>query len=117
MHKLLYPNSIYVDHINHRRNDNRKCNLRAVTPSQNNMNMGLRSDNNSGVTGVHWDKNTNKWMSRIGINKKRIHLGYFDSFEDAVKARKNAEEKYFKEYSYDNSIKEGNEYGNLSHIS
>ena len=39
----------------------------------------------------------------IAIDKKQIHLGLFDKFEDAVKARKEAEDKYFGEWSYDNS--------------
>ena len=41
------------------------------------------------------------------LNYKRMHLGDFDEFEDAVDARKQAEEKYFGEFSYDNSIKIG----------
>ena len=39
--------------------------------------------------------------------KKRKKLGYFTDFDEAVKVRKKAEEKYFGEYSYDNSMKEG----------
>ena len=45
------------------------------------------------------------WVAYISINYKQITLGYFHDFNDAVKARKQAEEKYFGEYSYDNSIK------------
>ncbi len=53
------------------------------------------------------------WYSQIKVKgQKRITLGYFNDFDDAVKARKNAEEKYFGEYSYDNSIKTG---GNLKY--
>ena len=40
---------------------------------------------------------------------KAINLGYFDTFEEAVKERKEAEEKYFGEYSYDNSMRLKNE--------
>ena len=87
------------------RNDNRKLNLRIVTRSQNGMNSKRAKNNTSGVTGVNWDKRRNKWNARIGVNYVRIHLGNFDNFDDAVKARKEAEEKYFGEYSYDNSMK------------
>ena len=71
------------------------------------MNVGLRSNNTSGVTGVAFNKNLNKWVAYISVNKKRIHLGSYVSFDDAFTTRKKAEEKYFGEYSYDNSIKEG----------
>ena len=70
--------------------------------------MRLRRNNTSGVKGVNFDKRLQQWRSRIGVNKKTIELGYFDKFEDAVKARKEAEEKYFGEFSYDNSQKIGN---------
>ena len=108
-HKLLFPNSKIIDHINHRRNDNRKCNLRTVTHSQNQMNKGLRSNNTSGVTGVYLNKRDGKWGSYISINKKRIYLGFFNNFDDAVRARKEAEDKYFGEFSYDNSMRDINE--------
>lgn len=102
-HKLLFPN-VEVDHIHHKKYDNRKSKLRTATRSQNNMNHGLRNDNSSGVVGVCWAKRENKWLARINMNGKEIHLGYFEKFEDAVNARKEAEEKYFGEFSYDNSI-------------
>lgn len=105
-HKLLFPKYKIIDHINHRTYDNRKHNLRDVTQSQNQMNQEMRSNNTSGVMGVHWSKRDNKWLSYISADKKRIYLGFFDDFEDAVKSRKEAEEKYFGEFSYDNSMRD-----------
>ena len=66
-------------------------------------NTRLKSNNTSGVTGVNWDKRYNKWEARIKKDYKQIHLGYFNDFEDAVKARKDAEKKYFGEFAYDYS--------------
>lgn len=105
LHRLLYPNTELVDHKNHKKYDNRKSNLRPATASQNNMNSPLKINNVSGVTGVSWHKLREKWRAVITVNKKQIHLGLFTCFEDAVKARKEAEEKYFGEWSYDNSQK------------
>lgn len=108
MHQLIFNNvDKFIDHINHCVYDNRKINLRVVTHSQNMSNKKIHSNNNSGITGVCWHKASNKWWAYISKNKQRIDLGYFNNFEDAVKARKEAEEKYFGEYSYDNSIGNG----------
>ena len=111
MHKVVVycVDDFVIDHINHNLKDNRKCNLRIVTRSQNQMNAKLRVNNTSGITGVSWHKGINKWIAYININKKRVSLGAFDIFEDAVKARKDGEEKYFGEFSYDNSIGDINE--------
>ena len=100
------PN-IYVDHIHgyKTRNDNRKYNLRIVTKSQNNMNKRMQINNTSGITGVYWDKNREKWLAAIQKEGKQINLGRYDTKEEAAKARKEAEEKYFGEYSYGNSQK------------
>lgn len=85
------------------RKDNRKSNLRIATRSQNQMNKGKQKNNKSGVVGVGWHKTSGKWAAYIAVDNKQIHLGLFDNFEDAVKARKEAEDKYFGEFSYDNS--------------
>lgn len=92
------PKGKVVDHINHDRLDNRKCNLRICTYQQNNMNLSLRNDNSSGYAGICWYKSRNKWVTKIIVNGKSIHLGYFENKEDAIKARKEAEEKYFGKY-------------------
>ena len=103
----------YVDHINGSKTlfDNRKCNLRTTKLSEfstkNNRNRKRISSNTSGVTGVTWCAEIQKWRAYIGVNYKHISLGYFTNFEDAVKARKQAEEKYFGEWSFDNSQRKG----------
>lgn len=96
-----------VDHIKGEktRNDNRKTNLRIATTSQNMRNKDLQSNNTSGITGVYFSKQRNKWVAQIKIENKMINLGGFEKKEDAAKARKEAEEKYFGEWSYDNSQK------------
>lgn len=109
MHRLVMgldgSTKLQVDHIKHKTNDNRKSQLRIVTCTQNNMNRSLQTNNISGTTGVHKLKQFNKWEVEIMLNNKKKYIGRFDNFEDAVEARKNAEEKYFGEYSFDNSMK------------
>lgn len=94
-----------IDHINgnESRNDNRKSNLRVCSRSNNAMNRGLQSNNKSNYTGVYYDKNLCKYKAYITINKKQIYLGIFSNKKDAIKVRKEAEDEYFGEYSYENS--------------
>ncbi len=107
IHRLIIncPDGLTVDHIHgtSSRNDNRKSNLRIATIQENSMNCKIAKNNTSSVTGVHFNKNSNKWIARIGYQNKRINLGSFDNFDDAVRVRKEAENKYFGEFSYDNS--------------
>lgn len=82
-----------IDHINMVRHDNRICNLREVTRFQNSQNTGLNSNNTSGHKGVHWDTTNSKWKGQIRLNGKRFSLGYFINLNDAILARKQAEEQ------------------------
>lgn len=109
MHRLIMDadKDSLVDHIRHNKLDNRKSELRIVDSIQNERNSELAKNNTSGVTGVTWHSRDNVWQARIKVNYQYIHLGYFNSFNDAVIARKQAEEKYFGEYSYDSSMKKG----------
>ena len=97
----INDSSLDVDHINHVKHNNRKSNLRIVKRNQNASN---KTPSNNRVPGVMFRKTKNKWIARITKNYKNIHLGSFNSFEEAVRARKEAEEVYFGEYSYDNYI-------------
>lgn len=58
-------------------------------------NQRKRKDNISGRTGVCYNRNIDKWVARISINKKTINLGNFLTFEEAVKVREAAEVGYF----------------------
>jgi hypothetical protein len=92
IHGNMPPNEI--DHINHIQDDNRLCNLRLATRTENSRNVSLYKNNSSGFVGVYWDKSRNKWQARVQVNGKSQHLGYFDKIEDAVRARKAASKKY-----------------------
>ena len=83
-----------IDHINHNKSDNRICNLREVSEKDNHKNRPKQVNNTSGCTGVSWYKLTNKWIAHIQVNKKHITLGYFNTFTEAVRTRKEAEVKY-----------------------
>ncbi len=86
-----------VDHINGDRLDNRWDNLRECSPFENSRNQGIRKDNTSGVRGVTFWKNTRgkkPWVARISHQGERILIGNFETFEEAVAARKNAEREY-----------------------
>ena len=94
---------IQVDHIGHRPYDNRKKYLRICSNTENQHNKGINKNNTSGFTGIN--EQHGKWRAYIWRNSKYIHLGMFDNKEDAIAARKAAEEKYYGEYSYDNSMR------------
>lgn len=79
-----------IDHINGDPFDNRFCNLRQATQSQNNMNRRSETGANSKYKGVCWDKSRNKFVAYITINRKRKHIGRFDSELDAARAHDEA---------------------------
>ena len=54
-----------------------------------------RSDNTSGHKGVYWNKRQRKWHAQIHLRGKNYHLGYFENIQDAIDARKAAEEELF----------------------
>ena len=83
-----------VDHINGIRSDNRWENLRPATSQINSRNRCLSKNNTSGFGGVGWHKKTGRWVSRISVGGKEIHLGYYDEISDALEAREAAEMKY-----------------------
>ena len=94
------PKNKIIDHINHNVLDNRKNNLRICTQNDNAKNKSKQINNTSGRVGVTWDKQTNKWLAQIQVNGKNIKLGRFKNKEEAIRAREEAELKYFGEYKY-----------------
>jgi hypothetical protein len=95
VHRLLLPKSKMVDHINHNGLDNRMCNLRAVTASENTKNISLQKNNTSGRIGVSpTPYGVNLWTATIKVNYKQLNLGKGLSFEEACRRREEAEKKY-----------------------
>ena len=70
-----------IDHINRDKADNRLCNLRVSSHSENGHNSNIRCNNTSGYTGV--SKAGEKWNAYITVNRKRFNLGYFATPEAA----------------------------------
>lgn len=88
-----------IDHINGDRADNRLSNLRVVSRTQNNLNLGISKRNVSGCKGVSWIAKTQKWMARLKADGKIIHLGVFQDKSDAIRARREGEKRYHGEYA------------------
>lgn len=102
LHRFImgYPEGKVVDHINGDKLDNRKQNLRICTIRQNIMNAKVSKNNTSGYTGVSLRSDRELYRANIMVNRKQIYLGSFEKIEDAILARKQAEEKYFGEFAY-----------------
>lgn len=90
---------VLLDHINGIRDDNRVENLRTCTVKQNRHNACLNKNNKSGVKGVLWYERTKKWLVKIGIDGKQIHLGYFTDLNEAKLVIETERKKYHGEFA------------------
>lgn len=88
-----------VDHVNGDRCDNRVCNLRLASRAENIRNSRKRTSNRSGLKGVCWKKNRNKWHAQITVDGKGLHLGFFDDKYEAHEAYCRASKLYHGEFS------------------
>ncbi len=89
----------WYDHINHNPLDNRKANLRKVSQRENIFNRGIQKTNNSGIIGVYWVKDRQKWRAALRKDGKIVFVKDCDSFLSATKERLRAEMKFFGEYA------------------
>ena len=94
LHRFLTncPNDKVIDHINHNPLDNRKNNLKICVEIENLQN---KKNNTSGHVGVSYYKRDNTWEAYIAIKNKKIFLGRYKNFENAVRAREEAELKFY----------------------
>lgn len=106
LHDYLFEHRMgfEIDHINLDTMDNRRCNIRYCTHQQNQMNQPLQQNNTSGVSGVSYYPPRHKFRARIKVCQQEIHLGYFDTFEDAVKARNIGMRCMFGQYGRYNDV-------------
>jgi len=98
LHRFIVntPKGLHTDHENRNRLDYRKNNLKICTQEENNKNKGIYNTNKSGYTGVKRANTiSERYSAEIKIKGKTIHLGRFHTYEEAVKARQNAEIKYY----------------------
>lgn len=94
----LIPKGVTVDHVKYgigNRSGNFIESLRLANASEQQRNCGLSKGNKSGHRGVSWQQGRGKWMVTIGCNGRNINCGTFVELEDAIRARKGAEEKYW----------------------
>jgi hypothetical protein len=88
-----------VDHINQNKSDNRICNLRHASRSENMFNRGKNKNNTSGIKGVMFCKDTKKWVSRIMVNRKTIYIGRFTDKQKASEAYLEKAKEYRGEFA------------------
>ncbi|RWK12183.1 HNH endonuclease [Mesorhizobium sp.] len=87
-----------LDHRNGMRADNRWNNLREATPAQNARNRRPSQRNNSGRIGVTKTA-TGRWQAFIGVDLKNVVLGTFETFDEAVLVRAEAEVRHYGEFA------------------
>lgn len=106
LHDYIFPhrNGYEIDHINLDTFDNRRCNIRYCTHQQNQINQPLQKNNISGVSGVSFYPARHKFRARIKVSGRDIHLGYYDTFDDAVRARNVGMQCMFGQYGRYNDV-------------
>ena len=93
------PEGFEIDHINQNGLDNRACNLRAVSRTDNQRNrrrIMAKRGGGLGISGVHFDSARNKFKATIRHDGKQITIGRYEDIFDAICARMSAENKYWK---------------------
>ena len=96
-----FDDKLCVDHIDNDHQNNNINNLRFATHTENNRNRKMSKNNTSGIKGVHFNSNRNKWQAYIKIDGIKIHLGSYDNIEDAKQARVNKANEVFGEFIND----------------
>jgi hypothetical protein len=101
MHRLIMSatSTQQVDHVNGDGLDNRRENIRCCTKQENHFNRNKHKSGYSIYKGISYNKKVNKWMARIRIDKKLLHLGYFLDEIEAAMAYDEAALKYFGEFA------------------
>lgn len=103
-HGWAIPKGNHVDHKNHNKLDNRKRNLRVVTPSQNQANRRRSNKKSDGYKGVRLNKRTGMWEARIYFDNKYMFLGSYPNAKMAAHFYNEAAKQIHGEYAKLNDI-------------
>lgn len=98
------PEGMVVDHINRNRLDNRRCNLRFVSRTQNRVNSCPQKNGSSKYKGVSYHRQLKKWRSCITVAGKTISLGCYFSEQEAAEAYNQAAIQFYGEYAVLNKL-------------
>lgn len=104
LHYGRWPENV-IDHINGNGLDNRLCNLREATISENMFNSRTPKSNTSGRKGVCYDKLNKKWMAYVGFEGRFINLGRYRTLEEADAAARAGREKFHKDFHNHGAVK------------
>lgn len=83
---LVTGDEIEGDHIDRNRLDCRRSNLRSLPKGKNQQNRSPREGLTSRHRGVSWSKAASKWMAKVKVGGRTVHLGVFASEEEAAAA-------------------------------
>ena len=93
IHRLIalafIPNpeeKLEIDHIDNDPSNNKIENLRWATRQENIWNRRIPSDNKSGIKGVSWCNQTQKWRAQIHVDGITVHLGRYNTIARQTRA-------------------------------
>jgi len=111
VHRLVYfmahetdPGCFDVEHKDRNKHNNKIENLRLATRQLNNANTKSAKNSSSIYKGVHWNKKLSKWSACITKDYKQIHLGLFESEEDAAIAYNKKAKLLYGDYALLNKV-------------
>jgi hypothetical protein len=93
-----FPNQ-QIDHINHDKLDNRLCNLREASASQNQWNKKRQRNNSTGFKGVSFHSQTGLYRARIKHFGKELLFGCYKTPNEANEAVQKARLSLHKEFA------------------
>ena len=107
MHRIilgLTDPKVPADHKDGNGLNNQRYNLRGCNRAENNRNVPPKRCGFSQYKGVALIKKTGKWNVRIRHNSKALHIGNYDTAEEAAKAYNEAAIKYHGEFAWTNQM-------------
>lgn len=106
LHRLIMnpPSGVLVDHIDGDPANCRRSNMRLCDSAGNARNVRTQRNNKCGLKGVYWADDRKKWRAEITVNRRHIHIGSFETGEEAARAYDKYALRYFGEFAKTNEM-------------